>query len=198
MINFYLPIFSPWFSRGRVAGLLKRAVAGFTLVETLIALGVTGAAVTVLYAAFTKMNDFAQASRINSCAAAIVQARLDKALAIRPFVPITGADPLVNSGSNTTPSDFMLCGTNTVLLGTPCTETVNILIDSDALSTSGTVQVIMTGTLSTLVDNASIQTGGTTASSGTVQLRRVNLNLNYQFRGRNYNVQMTCLRAPDV
>ena len=170
----------------------------FSLVETMIALGLVGITVTALYTSFVKVNDFADANRLQTCAFEIVQARVDKALAVRPFTPVNGSDPFVSSGMNPLPSSLMLCGSNTVALGTPCQETVNILINSDALATSGSIQAVVTGTLTTLVNNASIVTGGTTSASGTVQLRSVNIRLDYQYRGRPYNVQMTCLRAPDV
>ena len=170
----------------------------FSLVETLIALGLVGIAVAALYASFLKVNDLADANRINTCAFEIVQARVDKALAIRPFTPVNGSDPLITSGSNPLTSDLMLCGSNSVSLGTPCKEVINILINSDALATSGSIQAVVTGTLTTTVNNASILTGGTASSSGTVQLRSINIRMDYQYRGRPYNVQMTCLRAPDV
>jgi len=175
----------------------KRSFA-FSLVETMIALGLVGITVTTLYTSFVKVNDFADANRINTCAFEIVQARVDKALAVRPFTPVNGSDPFVSSGTNPLPSSLMLCGTNTVTLGTPCKETVNILINSDALATSGSIQAVVTGTLTTLVNNATILTGGTTSSSGTVQLRSINIRMDYQYRGRPYNVQMTCLRAPET
>ena len=164
----------------------------------MIALGLVGIAITTLYASFVKVNDFADANRLNTCAFEIVQARVDRALAVRPFTPVNGADPFITSGTNPITSDLMLCGTNSVTLGVPCKETVNILINSDTLATSGTVQTVVSGTLTTLIQNASITTGGTTSTSGTVQLRSININLDYQYRGRPYNVQMTCLRAPDV
>ena len=172
--------------------------SAFSLVETLMALGLTSIAVTVLYASFVKVNDFANVNRIHTCAFEIVQARVDRALSVRPFTPQNGADPFITSGTNPLTSDLMLCGSNTVVLGTPCKETVNILINSDALATSGTIQAVVSGTLTTLIQNASIVTGSAPAASGTVQLRSVNINLDYQYRGRPYNVQMTCLRAPDV
>lgn len=183
---------------GRMRTKIHASQSAFSLVETLIALGLVGITVTVLYTSFVKVNDFADANRLHTCAFEIVQARVDRALSVRPFTPQNGSDPFITSGSNSLTSDLMLCGTNTVSLGTPCNETVNILINSDALATSGTVQAVVSGTLTTLIQNASIVTGGTAAASGTVQLRSVNINLNYLYRGRPYNVQMTCLRAPDV
>ena len=170
----------------------------FSLVETLIALGLIGIAVTALYTSFVKVNDFAESNRLSTCAFEIVQARVDKALSVRPFTPVNGADPFLSTSGNPLASSLMLCGSNTVTLGVPCKETVNILINSDALATSGSIQAVVTGTLTTLVNNASIVTGGTTSTSGSVQLRSINIRMDYQYRGRPYNVQMTCLRAPDV
>ena len=147
------------------------------------------------------MNRFAYVNRLNTCAFDILQARADKVFCVRPFTPVNGSDPFITSGTNPLPQSVMLCGSNTVTLGTPCVETINIILDSDVLAASGstgTIQAVVTGTLTTLVQNASILTGGTASSSGTVQLRSVNMNLNYKYRGQPYNVQMTCLRAPDV
>ena len=151
-----------------------------------------------LFGSIAKINEYARANRLNTCAFEILQARADKAFSVRPFTPINGSDPFITSGSNPLAANLMLCGTNTVALGTPCKETVNILIDSDNLYTNGTVLAVVTGTLTTVVQNASIVTGGTASASGTVQLRSVNMNLNYQCKGKAYNVQMTFLRAPDV
>ena len=171
---------------------MTRSQNAFALVESLIALGIIGIVVVCLYSSFVKVNDFADRNRLNSLASDYVQARVDKALSVRPYTPINGADPFITSGSNTTPSALMLCGTNTVVLGTPVNESVNILINSDALATSGSIQAIVTGTLTTVIQDINPFT------SGTVKLRMININLNYQYRGLPYNVQMSCLRAPDV
>ena len=175
-----------------------RACQAFTLTEILIALGLTTLAAVVFLSGVVQINKFAYANRLNTCAFDILQARADKVFCVRPFTPVNGSDPFITSGTNPLPQSVMLCGSNTVTLGTPCVETINIILDSDALVASGTIQAVVTGTLTTLVQNASILTGGSASSSGTVQLRSVNMNLNYQYRGQSYNVQMTCLRAPDV
>jgi len=150
-----------------------------------------------LYGSIAKINEFAAANRLTTCANEIVQARVDKALSVRPFTPVNGSDPFITSGTNPILSSLMLCGTNTVTLGVPYVETVNILIDSDALATNGTIKAVVTGTLTTLIQNASIATGAP-LTTGLVQLRSVNFKLNYQYRNKSYNVQMTCLRAPDA
>lgn len=172
--------------------------SGFTLVETLIAMGFLGLGIVGIYTALARLNDMANSSRIYSSAFQIVQARADRALSVRPFTPLNGADPFITSGTNPIASSLMLCGTSTVVLGVPCVETVNILIDPDALRVSGVISPVVTGTLTTIIQNASLTTGAPPSISGTVQLRSINFNLNYTYRGRPFNIQMSCLRSPDV
>lgn len=177
----------------------NRAVTGFSLVEALISVAIIGLAVAGIYTGMLKVNEFAVANRLNSCATQIVLSKLDQALSVRPFYPTAagGADPFVAARNTSTydavPASLMV----SQALNTPVVvSSTNIFIDSDALAL-GSTNAYITGRLTTLVSDASIVTGGTIAVSGTTALRSVNVTLSYTFRGRDYAVQMTCLRAPD-
>jgi len=180
--------------------------SAFSLVEVLVALGFIGLTVGGIYGGLLKVNEYADTNRLNSCATAIVQAQLDRAFSVRPFYPLPqptiAGDPFDNvrntptvSGTTGVPAALMITGT----LGVPKITPVNIFMNSDALASgsNAAAAAVVTGTLTTLVNDANIFTGGTTAISGTAMLRSINVKLTYRYHGRPCLIQMTGLRAPD-
>jgi len=178
----------------------RRTESAFTLVETMVAIGVLGLALEGIYMGMMKINEYAEANRLNSCATQIVLSEIDNALSVRPFYPTTagGADPFDDtrntSSTDKVPSSLMI----THALGTPVVTKPTIFSDPDVLAgITVTNPMVVTGTLSVVATEASITTGGTAATTGTSQLRNINVSLVYQYRGQSHTVQMSCLRAPD-
>lgn len=149
-----------------------RAQSGFTLVEALVALMIISLTVANLYGGLVKINEFSAVNRLYTCATAIVQARIDRSLVDKPF----------NPGENQVHPDLKL--------GTETTPNVPVYIDP------GTNKVIVSGTLTTVVSSTTLPI--TTGSSiGNVTLQKTDVSLAYQFQGKNYTTQLTCLRSPD-
>ena len=180
--------------------------SGFSLIETLIAIAILSLAVGGIYCGLLKVNDYAETRRLSSCATAIVWAQIDQALAVRPFYPApqltVAGDPFDDTRNNPTssgtagiPTKFMVTHT----LGAVTTKTVGLFMNSDALASgsSTAAAAVVSGTLTTIVNEANITTGAAATTTGTSALRRINVNLTYLYRGRSYNIQMSALRAPD-
>ncbi|MEI6350447.1 MAG: type II secretion system protein [Verrucomicrobiota bacterium] len=146
--------------------------SGFALVEALIALMVIGITVVSLFAGLSKMNERAAVNRLYTCATAVVQSRIDRSLVDKPFDP----------GESQVHPDLVA--------HTETTPYIAVYKDPD------TNQVLVSGTMTTTVSSTTVPvTSG--SSLGNVTLQKTDVSLGYQFRGRNYNVQLTCLRSPD-
>ncbi|XHR29378.1 MAG: type II secretion system protein [Chthoniobacteraceae bacterium] len=187
---------------------------GFTLIEVMVTVGVIGLFVGAAYLGLLKLNSYATSNRLYTCASQMVQEVIDQALSVRPFYPATSgtsADPFDqkrnSNGVGGLPTGLMLSDT----LGTAKVTKIPVYLDAGVLSTGTTASLkttsdvlssatVVQGTLTVLTNEASITTGGATASpslSGTSYLRRVSVSLSYQFCGQTFNIQRTCLRAPD-
>lgn len=191
----------------------KKFNPAFSLLETLFALFAIGFVISVLYYSLTRINQFATANRLQTCAYAIVQDQIDRALNAHAFNPTAVPTPSI-------PPEFP-CLTGTTAVGVTVTTSTAQAIYTDPAMVSGTALVanlpsnaMVSGTLSIAVTATTdrVTTGsGTNAviSTGTLQLVDVVLQYNYRplgvWSGTNfvmgtapqYRVEMSCLRASD-
>jgi prepilin-type N-terminal cleavage/methylation domain-containing protein len=157
-----------------------RARAGFTLVEIFIALAVLGTMSAGAYIGFNAINAYAVSSRLYSEAQAVAQNQIDLVLSKEPFDP-TSLDP-VTLQPNKIPA--------VLAIGT--TVTPNVFIYEDPV----TGKVIVSGTMTTTVSDANYQMTfvGTTTP---LNVRKVNVRVDYTFRNTPYYVSMDTMRTGD-
>jgi type II secretory pathway pseudopilin PulG len=146
--------------------------AGFTLVETLVGVGMLALLGAGSFWTMNAMNVYATGARLYSEAIAKAEQQIDAVLTKGPFDP-TANPPLVP----------------TVL--TPGTTIQNgVLIYKDPV----TGQITVTGTMTTVVaDTGLTGTVGTTAT--TLNLWQATVTVSWTFRGKNYSVSLDTMRA---
>lgn len=168
----------------------KSCNSAISLLEALFALVSISFVTICLYGGLTRINQFATASRLRSCATAILRDQIDRSLCAGRFDPI----------NNNIPSEFpSLTGSNNTATSTqsvyidPGTATPQILLSGSPALVSGSMTIAVTGTNVAVP----VTSGTSTVISGTVTLQQVLVSLNYTYRNTNYMLQMNSLRAPD-
>jgi type II secretory pathway pseudopilin PulG len=145
---------------------------GFTLVETLVGVGMLALLGAGSFWTMNAMNVYATGARLHSEAIAKAEQQIDSILTKGPFDP-TATPPLIPS----------------VL--TPGTTTQNgVLLYKDPV----TGQVVVTGTMTTVVaDTGLTGTVGTTAT--TLNIWQATVTVSWTFRGKNYSVSLDTMRT---
>ncbi len=150
----------------------KSRTAGFTIVQTVIAMGVIAISGAAAMMALVQLNNKAAAMRTLNNARAVVQRNIDTALAVSfsasqqpTILAVTSAAGVVH--------DDDAGGDNLVTLFTPKT------------GTGGTLK----GTLTRIVTAQ--------ANSDSADIRRITFRIDYTVRGRPYSYAMTTLRGSD-
>jgi prepilin-type N-terminal cleavage/methylation domain-containing protein len=202
----------------------RPTLAAFTLVETVIALAVLGVMASGVYIGFNAINAYAVSSRLYSEAQTAAQNQVDLILSKEPFdivaAKISGSfDPTLNKVPaelmTTTELDALATSGVTFPTAAPtatpaATSTYfpyypyyrdgsnpNVLkkqafIYQDPVNGN----VVVTGTLSTTVTDATIASSFVNANTD-LNVRKANVTVTYTFRGRNYTVSMDTLRTAD-
>jgi prepilin-type N-terminal cleavage/methylation domain-containing protein len=174
----------------------RALLAGFTLVEIVIALAVLGTMAGGCYIGFNAVNAYAVSSRLYSEAQAVAQNQIDLILSKGPF-NITS----VVNGFYRVP--LVLCMDPATAAGPECKETAattgphtqvtpNVFIYRDPV----TGRVLVTGTMSTTITAvpATLTYGGVTSN---LNIRRATVKVNYSWRNKNYEVALDTLRTAD-
>ena len=176
-------------------------LAAFTIAESAFTLSAIAIAAVAIYASMTRINDYASTNRLNTCATSIVQDQIDRFLSESPFSYYMGT----TGSANQIPIDLTTtAGTNTV---------VDIYDDPDAVisgttaaqadlsGTSALAYSMVTGTMTSVVSDTTVQSSGAnagiTGANLTIFLKKIDVTLNYKFRGRTYQVRMNALRVPN-
>jgi type II secretory pathway pseudopilin PulG len=152
--------------------LKSRGVAGFTLVEMLIAAGVLFTVAIASTQALVISNRWAAATRMKTNARAVVQRNIDQALAV-PFSSAQIPPILATTSSTGEVYDDDGNGDNKV--------------DVVVQDSGGTV--VVPGTLTRIVTAV--------ANGENADIRRVTFRVAYLFRGRPYTYEMETLRTRD-
>jgi prepilin-type N-terminal cleavage/methylation domain-containing protein len=192
----------------------RAASAGFSLVEIVIALAVLGAMSAGCYIGFNAINTYAVTSRLFSEAQVAAQNQIDLALSRGPFdivaAKVSGSfDPLLKkipyelmttaeldalspqplTSPPPTTNQYYPYYRNTAITGSPLAKQAFVYTDP----VSG--KVIVTGILTmTVVDTVSTMNF---VSSKDLNLRRVTVEVAYNFRNRPYSLKMDTLRTAD-
>jgi type II secretory pathway pseudopilin PulG len=146
--------------------------AGFTLVETLIGIGMLALLGAGSFWTMNTMNVYATGARLHSEAIAKAEQQIDAILTKGPFDP-TANPPLVP----------------TVL--TPGTTTQEgVLIYKDPI----TGQVTVTGTMITVVADMGL-TGTVGTAATALNLWQATVTVSWAFRGKNYSVSLDTMRT---
>jgi type II secretory pathway pseudopilin PulG len=157
---------------GLVAMLRRRKLAGFTVVQAVIAMGVIAVAGAAGTMALVQLNNKAAAMRTLNSARAVVQRNIDTALGVAFSATLQPAILAVTSASGSVYDDDG-GGDNLVTIVTP-------------QSAAGTT---LKGTLTRIVTAQ--------ANSDSADIRRVTFRIDYTIRGRAYTYSMTTLRGSD-
>jgi prepilin-type N-terminal cleavage/methylation domain-containing protein len=176
--------------------------AGFTMVETIMAIAVLGIGVATTIGALTKINSIAAMSRNSTGAYTILTNQVDLFQSMSPFNPQkTNQNPDTCSGATGTaqiPKDTchgsyplydMTVGTHNISInGTDLKVPVYEYRDAN-----NTVVLVVNGTLSVTVTDLNF--AGTTPSSGPFQAV---FTLTYTYLNRNYTYSMSTIRTSDI
>ena len=152
--------------------------AGFTLVETFVAIALIGIGVSCTVGALTKLNSIAAAARNATGAYTAVMNQIDLIQSDGPFNPQkTNTD-----GTPQIPPELQL--------GTQTQNNISIYQDPKT-------GVIVAGTMTTAVtDISSTYTSGSTTFS-LIAYKAV-VTVNYTYLSRNYSLSMTTIRTSDI
>ncbi|HEV3393061.1 MAG TPA: prepilin-type N-terminal cleavage/methylation domain-containing protein [Chthoniobacterales bacterium] len=170
----------------------KRACdsAGFTMVETIVAIAVLGLGVATTIGALTKMNAIAATSRNSTGAYTILTNQVDLFQSMSPFNPQkTNSDGTVqipkDSSHGSYPTYDMTAGTHNISVnGTDFKVPVYQYKDA-----SGNVVLVVNGTLTTTV---------TDLSSSLPNTYQAVFTLTYTYLNRNYTYSMSTIRTSDI
>jgi prepilin-type N-terminal cleavage/methylation domain-containing protein len=205
---------------------LLRVRAGFTLVEIVIALAVLGTMAAGVYVGFNAINAYAVSSRLYSEAQTAAQNQIDLILSKEPFdiiaakisgsfdatlnkIPVelmttTELDALANSGVSfpTSAPTATPAASSSYYPYYPYYRP-NSGSDTGKLQKQAFIyqdpvngKVVVTGTLTTTITDAAITSSFINANTD-LNLRRANVTISYNFRGRDYTLSMDTLRTAD-
>lgn len=150
----------------------RHLTAGFTLVETLIGIGMLALLGAGSFWTMNAMNVYATGARLHSEAIAKAEQQIDSILTKGPFDP-TANPPMIP----------------TVL--TPGTTTQNgVLIYKDPV----TGQVVVTGTMTTVVADTGL-TGSVGTTATTLNIWQATVTVSWSFRGKTYSVSLDTMRT---
>ena len=145
-------------------------LAGFTLVEVVVAFALIGAIAGATYVTFTVLNTQSVSARLFTNATAIAQNQIELFQTDGPFNPQNGDIPAE------------------LAIGTQQSPGVIIYTDPDNNN------VVVTGTITTEVADAGY-TAGTPAIN--LNVRQLKVTLTYIYHSRNYTVIMDTMRTSD-
>ncbi len=150
---------------------VRRSTGGFMLVEHIVAAGMIVVFAVSALVALVQANRFANASRLQAIALAVAQQRIDEILTTS-WNSATGRPAVLATGTRTE---------------------ANLPLNNDSLASASAGTLSAFSNLDAQV-NASRITQVIDVSSRQV---RANVNVTYQYRGRNYSVALGTLRAID-
>ena len=176
--------------------------AGFTMVETIIAIAVLGIGVASTIGALTKINSIAAMSRNSTGAYTILTNQVDLFQSMSPFNPqktnqnpdlCTGATGTAQIPKDTCHSSYplydMTLGTHNISVnGTDFKVPVYEYRDA-----SNNVVLVVNGTLTVTVTDLNF--AGTTPSSGPFQAV---FTITYTYLNRTYTYSMSTIRTSDI
>lgn len=151
-----------------VPRLAAARVHGFTLVETVVTMGILALILGSGFMALNTFNRLARVSRLYTCAETVVRNEIDLLLSVR-FMPQTG---------DVHPA---------LAIGTRVQTDLIVYVDPE------TGRAGQVGSLTTIISDA-----GQTLDGVNLQLRRAQVRLDYVFNNRNYSVAMETVRASDL
>ncbi len=147
--------------------------AAFTLAEVMVALGIFGITAASSVAALLRMNNNAALSRLQTGASTVAQNQIDLCLSDSPF----------NPQKNQVPPALTLGTTST---GTVAAPTIAVYTDpKSGMQVQGWM-------VTEVVDT------GATLNGNNLNIYRVTVTVNYQFKGRSYSVKMGTMRTSDI
>ncbi len=152
----------------------KKTRAAFSIVETILSIGVMGIATSATMAGLLKMNNNAALSRVRTGASTAAQNQIDYLLSIQPY----------NPQRNQVPAEL---ATGTLSTGTASNPTIPIYIDP------ATNIAVVKGYMTTEVTDMN-----QSVNSINTNLRRINVKVYYVYKGQTYITVMSTLRASDI
>jgi len=153
--------------------------AAFSILEVMVACGMLAVAAAAAVGTLTRMNYHASLARLQTGASTVAQERIDRVLEDGPFNPKKNqVPPFLAIPSGTT-------ATQTV--GTESNPTIPIYTDPD------TNEVVVAGWLTSTITKTT-QTYG----PWEMEMRYVDVTVNYKYRGKSYSIRMSTVRSPDA
>lgn len=173
----------------------KRYIAGFTIVETAVALGVLGIGAACAIGALTKMNAIAATSRNMSGAYAAVMSQIDLFESLGPFNPQNNPQQIPRDTTHNTPLYDMTVGTHTIGYLDPTTNTVSNQWPIYQYRDSNGNAILVKGTLTIQVTDIS--------NASAPKTYRAVVTISYDYgnhtlaNGDPYTFSMSALRTSD-
>lgn len=169
--------------------------AGFTMVETIIAIAVLGIGVASTIGALTKVNSIAAMSRNSTGAYAVLANQVDLFESMSPFNPqksqIPVDNPALYSPAHTYATYDMSVGSHNISVdGVSDYQNVPVYQYKDPATG---LTVVVRGTLTETVTDLNL--AGTTPSSGPFQAV---FKITFTYLNRTYTYYMSAIRASDI
>jgi Tfp pilus assembly protein PilV len=171
----------------------REGSAGFTFLETVVAVGLIAIGVATSFTALTKVNSIASTSRNATGAYTVCQNQIDAILANGPFNPQkTNAD-----GSKQVPPELALDSSRggNPILGRWNNTTKVWDYSAVPIYQDPVTGVVVSGTLSTSVTDVT-QTYG--PYNMFMYMYQATVTVNYKYLNRNYSFSMSTVRASDI
>lgn len=173
----------------------KHCIAGFTIVETAVALGILGIGVACVIGTLTKMNAIATTSRNISGAYAAVMSQIDLFESLGPFNPQSNPQQIPRDATHNPPLYDMTVGTHTIGYLDPTTNTVSNQWPIYQYSDPNGNTILVKGTLTIQVTDIS--------NADAPKTYRAIVTIRYDYgnhtlaNGNPYTFSMSALRTSD-
>lgn len=177
----------------------RRQEAGFTLMELMFASALLTAFAVVSILAFTTFNRFASNARYESLALAVAQEKMDEILTSVCNInsTVTLGPTLTLSGTTVSPNSSDVY---------PSISETNLALNNDKYNLTRTINsgsaltLLLSGTIYAGAEDTQVidtRTTTFTAVSGNVREMTVNITVAYTYRGNQFTVTLSSIRASD-
>lgn len=169
------------------------ALAGFTLVEAIVAISVLGVGVASTVGALTRMNSFAAVSRNATGAYAVLINQVDQFQSMSPFNP----QKTNQDGTPQIPKDNAHAYPMFDMTVTPAGTWRSISVDGVSYNVP-VYQYSDPNTGTVVVVNGQLQMQVTDLSASVPNTYQASIKITYTYLGRQYSFSMSTIRTSDI